>query len=52
LLPGKDIYHDPHGLVNVKALQSNIDSVVELKNDLEVFRCEQAHRQFFGAGRQ
>jgi len=31
LLPGKDFYHDPHGLVNVKALQSNIDSLVELK---------------------
>ena len=31
LLPGKDIYHDPHGLVNVKALQSNIDSLAELK---------------------
>jgi ABC-type nitrate/sulfonate/bicarbonate transport system substrate-binding protein len=31
LLPGKDIYHDPHGLVNVQALQSNIDSVAELK---------------------
>jgi ABC-type nitrate/sulfonate/bicarbonate transport system substrate-binding protein len=31
LLPGKDIYHDPHGLVNEKALQSNIDSLAELK---------------------
>ena len=31
LLPGKDIYHDPYGLVNVKALQSNIDSLAELK---------------------
>ena len=31
LLPGKDIYHDPHGLVNVKALQSNIDLLAELK---------------------
>jgi ABC-type nitrate/sulfonate/bicarbonate transport system substrate-binding protein len=31
LLPGKDFYHDPHGLVNVKALQSNINSMAELK---------------------
>lgn len=31
LLPGKDFYHDPHGLVNDKALQSNIDSLAELK---------------------
>ena len=31
LLPGKDFYHDPHGLVNEKALQSNIDSLAELK---------------------
>jgi ABC-type nitrate/sulfonate/bicarbonate transport system substrate-binding protein len=31
LLPGKDFYHDPHGLVNVKALQSNIDTLAELK---------------------
>jgi len=31
LLPGKDIYHDPNGLVNEKALQSNIDSLAELK---------------------
>jgi sulfonate transport system substrate-binding protein len=31
LLPGKDFYHDPHGMVNVKALQSNIDSLAELK---------------------
>jgi ABC-type nitrate/sulfonate/bicarbonate transport system substrate-binding protein len=31
LLQGKDFYHDPHGLVNVKALQSNIDSMAELK---------------------
>ena len=25
------LYHDPHGLVNEKALQSNIDSLAELK---------------------
>jgi len=31
LLQGKDFYHDPHGEVNVKALQSNIDSMAELK---------------------
>lgn len=31
LLPGKDFYHDPHGLVNEKALQSNVKSLVELK---------------------
>jgi sulfonate transport system substrate-binding protein len=31
LLPGKDFYHDPHGEVNVKALQSNIDTLAELK---------------------
>jgi len=31
LLPGKDIYHDPNGLVNEKALQSNIDTLAELK---------------------
>ena len=31
LLPGKDIYHDPDGLVNEKALQSNIDALAELK---------------------
>ncbi len=31
LLPGKDIFHDPKGLVNEKALQSNIDSLAELK---------------------
>ena len=31
LLPGKDIYHDPHGLVNEKALQANIDTLAELK---------------------
>jgi ABC-type nitrate/sulfonate/bicarbonate transport system substrate-binding protein len=31
LLPGKDIYHDPHGLVNEKALQSNIDTLAGLK---------------------
>ncbi|MGH9806744.1 MAG: hypothetical protein ACRD9W_05690, partial [Terriglobia bacterium] len=31
LLPGKDIYHDPKGRVNEKALQSNIDTLAELK---------------------
>jgi len=31
LLPGKDFYHDPHGLVNEKALQSNIDTLAKLK---------------------
>ncbi len=31
LLPGKDFYHDPHGLVNEKALQSNIDTLAQLK---------------------
>ncbi|HZL32053.1 MAG TPA: ABC transporter substrate-binding protein [Pseudolabrys sp.] len=31
LLPGKDTYHDPHGLVNEAALQSNIDTLAELK---------------------
>jgi len=31
LLQGKDFYHDPHGEVNVKALQSNIDSMAKLK---------------------
>jgi ABC-type nitrate/sulfonate/bicarbonate transport system substrate-binding protein len=31
LLPGKDIYHDPHGVINDKALQSNIDTLAELK---------------------
>lgn len=31
LLPAKDFFHDPHGAVNVKALQSNIDSLAELK---------------------
>jgi NitT/TauT family transport system substrate-binding protein len=31
LLPGKDFYHDPHGLVNEKALQSNVDSLAALK---------------------
>jgi len=31
LLPGKDYYHDPHGLVNEKALQSNVESLAELK---------------------
>jgi len=31
LLPGKDFFHDPHGLVNEKALQSNVDALVELK---------------------
>jgi sulfonate transport system substrate-binding protein len=31
LLPGKDYYHDPDGLVNETALQSNIDTLAELK---------------------
>jgi sulfonate transport system substrate-binding protein len=31
LLPGKDLYHDPHGLVNVKALQNNVDTLAALK---------------------
>jgi NitT/TauT family transport system substrate-binding protein len=31
LLKGKDYYHDPKGLVNETALQSNIDSLAELK---------------------
>lgn len=31
LLPGKDTYHDPNGLVNEVALQSNVDSLAELK---------------------
>jgi NitT/TauT family transport system substrate-binding protein len=31
LLPGKDYYHDPQGLVNEQALQGNIDALAELK---------------------
>lgn len=31
LLPGKDYYHDPKGLINEEALQSNVDSLAELK---------------------
>jgi NitT/TauT family transport system substrate-binding protein len=30
LLKGKDYYHDPDGLVNVKALQSNVDELAKL----------------------
>ena len=51
LLPGKDFYHDPHGLVNVKALQSNIDTLGRAEDDAEGFRREPARRQFAGQGR-
>jgi sulfonate transport system substrate-binding protein len=30
LLQGKDYYHDPNGLVNVQALQSNVDELAKL----------------------
>ncbi len=31
LLPGKDSYHDPNGLINVRALQNNVDQLAQLK---------------------